>query len=287
MHDFKFFGRQLLFLPLLCLADFTADAASPQAETRQSTARAASAEPAAPVVYSYEIVQTYPHDPQAYTQGLVYRDDFLYEATGPLNGYSGPGSSIRKVDLQSGRVLQIRHVEEPVFGEGIAIFADRLIQLTWKSGRGFVYDLETFNPIAQFSYATQGWGLTHDGERLIMSDGTSTLYFRDPLTLKETGRVQVRVGETPVANLNELEYIDGEVYANISRTDYIARIDPRSGQVVAWIDLRGLLGNEDRAGRRVEVLNGIAYDARNDRLFVTGKWWPKLYEIKLVRKKNP
>ena len=287
MRHREYLGCQLLLLLFVWPTSACSDAPSPQVIGPRPTEQVESAERVEPVVYSYEIVQTLPHDPEAYTQGLVYREGFLYEGTGPLNGRSGPGSSIRKVDLQSGRVLQIHHVEAPVFGEGIAIFSNRLIQLTWKAGRAFVYDLNTFNPLAQISYTTQGWGLTHDGEQLIMSDGTSTLYFRDPFTLEETRRVQVRAGERPVVNLNELEYIGGEVYANIWRTDYIARIDPHSGQVVAWIDLGGLLSAGNRRGRRAEVLNGIAYDARNDRLFVTGKWWPQLYEIKLVRKQTP
>ena len=259
-----------LWLATACSGD------SPQEKEPQSTEPVAYAEPS---LYTYEIVRKYPHDPNAFTQGLVYLEGVLYEGTG-INGRS----SLRKVELASGQVLQQRDIEQRFFGEGIAIFANRVLQITWQSKTAFAYDLDTFEPLAQFSYATEGWGLTHDGERLIMSDGTSTLYFRDPFSFEQTGQIAVRQGDKPVANLNELEYINGEVYANIWQTDHIARIDTESGQITAWIDLSGLLSAEDRGGRRVDVLNGIAYDQRNDRLFVTGKWWPTLYEIKLVLK---
>ena len=232
---------------------------------------------AEPALYGYEVVNAYPHDPAAFTQGLVYLEGVLYEGTG-LNGRS----SLRKVELETGRVLQQRDLDTRFFGEGIAIFNNRVLQITWQSQTAFVYDVDTFELRTQFSYATEGWGLTHDGERLIMSDGTSTLYFRDPFSFAETGRVAVRQGDSPVANLNELEFIDGQVFANIWQSDRIVRIDPHSGQVTGIIDLSGLLSAADRGGRRVDVLNGIAYDARGDRLFVTGKWWPKLYEVKLV-----
>ena len=162
-----------------------------------------------------------------------------------------------------------------------------MLQLTWRSQTAFVYDLDTFEVRTQFSYPTEGWGLTHDGQKLIISDGTSTLYFRDPFTFAETGRVTVYQGESPVTNLNELEYIDGQVFANVWQRDYIVRIDPQSGQVTGIIDLKGLLSEADRGGRRVDVLNGIAYDSAGDRLFVTGKLWPKLYEINLVTNQNP
>jgi glutaminyl-peptide cyclotransferase len=259
-----------LWLATACSGD------SSQAKEPQSTEPVAYAEPS---LYSYEIVRKYPHDPNAFTQGLVYLEGVLYEGTG-INGRS----SLRKVELASGQVLQQRDIEQRFFGEGIAIFANRVLQITWQSKTAFAYDLDTFEPLAQFSYATEGWGLTHDGERLIMSDGTSTLYFRDPFSFEQTGQIAVRQGDKPVANLNELEYINGEVYANIWQTDHIARIDPESGQITAWIDLSGLLSAEDRGGRRVDVLNGIAYDPSGERLFVTGKWWPTLYEIKLVLK---
>ena len=235
-----------------------------------------------PTLYGYEVVHTYPHDPTAFTQGLVYLEGFLYEGTG-LNGRS----SLRKVVLESGEVTQQHDLSARFFGEGIAIFNNRVLQLTWRSQTAFVYDLDTFEVRTQFSYPTEGWGLTHDGQKLIISDGTSTLYFRDPFTFAETGRVTVYQGETPVTNLNELEYIDGQVFANVWQRDYIVRIDPQSGQVTGIIDLKGLLSEADRGGRRVDVLNGIAYDSAGDRLFVTGKLWPKLYEINLVTNQNP
>ncbi len=234
--------------------------------------------PALPVpVYGYQIVKTYPHDPDAFTQGLVYVDGVLYEGTG-LNGRS----SLRRVDLESGQVLQRRDLAEEYFGEGIAVFGKRIIQLTWRSRVGFVYDRETFALQRQFSYPTEGWGLTHDGKSLIMSDGTATLRWLDPENFAETRSVVVRDQNGPVVNLNELEYIRGEVYANIWQTDRIARIDPQTGRVTGWIDLQGLLSLEERQSSAADVLNGIAYDAANDRLFVTGKLWPKLFEIKLI-----
>ena len=227
--------------------------------------------------YGYEIVHTYPHDPSAYTQGLFYLNGLLYEGTG-LNGRS----SIRKVKLETGEVLEKRDIPEQYFGEGIINWKDRIIEITWQSQTGFVYDLATFGLRSQFSYRGEGWGLTQDGKRIIMSDGTSELRFWDPETLQETGRVPVNDEGRPVPELNELEWIKGEVYANVYQTDRIARIDPASGRVVGWIDLTGILSPDDRRG--TDVLNGIAYDAKGDRLFVTGKLWPKLFEIRLVKK---
>lgn len=226
--------------------------------------------------YTYRIVNTYPHDPGAYTQGLIYQDDIFYEGTG-LRGQS----TLRKVEVETGQVLQLLRLPDELFGEGITIFGDRLIQLTWQARIGFVYDKNSFELQQEFTYPTEGWGLTHDGERLIMSDGTATLYFRNPVTLAETGQVEVFDENGPVILLNELEYINGEVFANIYRTDRIARIDPQTGRVLGWIDLTGLLGPEDRT-QPVDVLNGIAYDVETGRLFVTGKLWPKLFEIELI-----
>jgi glutaminyl-peptide cyclotransferase len=228
--------------------------------------------------YGYEVVHTYPHDPQAYTQGLFYLNGFLYESTG-LNGQS----SIRKERLETGEILQRRDVPEQYFGEGIINWKDRLVEITWRTQVGFVYDLASFALKSQFSYPGEGWGLTQDGKRIIMSDGTAELRFWDPETLRETGRVRVTADGMPVDQLNELEWVKGEVYANVYQTDRIARIDPASGKVVGWIDLTGILSPADRV-RQVDVLNGIAYDAAANRLFVTGKWWPKLFEIKLVKK---
>jgi glutamine cyclotransferase len=232
---------------------------------------------AAAPVYGYKVINVYPHDPQAYIQGLVYQDGIFYEGTGRRGQ-----STLRKVAVDSGEVLQRVDLPPELFGEGIVIYEDRIIQLTWQAGFGFVYNKDSFDLQQNFSYSTEGWGITHDGTRLIMSDGTARLYFWDPDTLEEIGRVAVLDNGQPVVRLNELEYIHGEVYANIWQTDRIARIDPQTGQVVGWIDLSGLLGPEDRAAQPVDVLNGIAYDADNDRLFVTGKLWPKLFEIELV-----
>ena len=228
-------------------------------------------------VYGFKIINTYPHDPNAYIQGLVYENGFFYEGTG-LKGRS----TLRKVELETGKVLQLTNLLPELFGEGITIFGDRIIQLTWHAGIGFVYDQESFELLQLFNYPTEGWGITHDGERLIMSDGTANLYFWDPDSLAEIGRVEVFDNGQPVTWLNELEYINGEIFANVWQTDRIARIDPDTGRVVGWIDLTGLQSPEDRSQQRGAVLNGIAYDADNDRLFVTGKLWPKLYEIELI-----
>jgi len=185
------------------------------------------------------------------------------------------------VDLESGEVLQLYSLPPEYFGEGIVVWQDRIIQLTWKSGQGFVYDRESFELLDTFRYPTEGWGITHDGARLIMSDGTHVLRFWDPETLAEVGSVEVYANGTPVAQLNELEYVQGMVLANVYQNDYIAVIDPQTGQLTAWIDLRGLLEPEDYA-EPVDVLNGIAYDADGERLFVTGKLWPKLFEVELL-----
>jgi len=226
-------------------------------------------------VYTYEVVNVYPHDHGAFTQGLVFENGFLYEGTG-LRGQS----TLRKVTLETGDVVQIHQLPSRFFGEGIAIYGDRIVQLTWQSRQGFVYDKDSFALLRDFSYPTEGWGITHDGERLIMSDGTSTLYFLHPDTFEETGRVEVKDDGQPIQLLNELEYIHGEVYANVWQTDRIARINPETGAVTGWIDLKGLMSANERAGSGA-VLNGIAYDAAGDRLFVTGKLWPKLFELVL------
>ncbi len=225
--------------------------------------------------FKYRVVRSYPHDPEAYTQGLVYRDNVFYEGTG-LNGRS----SLRKVQPETGAVLQIRRLDPQYFGEGLALVGSNLVQLTWQTEVGFVYDLATFEPRRTFSYTGEGWGLTTDEKRLILSDGSSVLRFLDPATFKETGRLTVKDAGMPVEQLNELEIVKGEIYANVYQTHRIARISPQSGQVIGWIDLTGLLSARESAG--VDVLNGIAYDAAKDRLFVTGKLWPKLFEIQIV-----
>jgi glutamine cyclotransferase len=230
--------------------------------------------PSQPMRYGYEVIATYPHDPQAFTQGLQYVDGVLYEGTG-LYGRS----SLRRVDLETGTVEQQIDIDSQYFGEGIYVLEDRIYQLTWTSHVAFLYDRASFEQIDQFSYPTEGWGLTYDGEELIMSDGSSTLFRRDPETFEEVGRFAVREVERPVNLLNELEYIDDQIWANIWQTDQIVMIDPSSGQVVGRVDFTGLLSSEEAAS--ADVLNGIAYDEENDRIFVTGKLWPTLFEIKL------
>lgn len=227
-------------------------------------------------VYTYRILETYPHDPAAFTEGLAYDDGVLYEGTG-LNGRS----TVRRVALESGEILQQYALPAQYFGEGITIYNGSLVQLTWKSHVGFVYDKDSFRRLRGFTYPTEGWGLTNDGKRLIMSDGTATLRFLDPDSLEQTGQVEVRDDHGPVTRLNELEYVNGEIYANVWKTNRIARINPKSGAVTGWIDLTGLLQRAD-VSQRVDVLNGIAYDAAGGRLFVTGKWWPKLFQIELI-----
>lgn len=218
----------------------------------------------------------YPHDPDAFTEGLAFDEGILYEGTG-LYGRS----ALRRVDLETGRALQIHELPAQFFGEGVTIYKDEIIQLTWQSHVGLVYDKESFELLREFHYPTEGWGITYDGKRLILSDGTSTLHFLDPETFAEIGRIEVRADDGPVTGLNELEYVRGEIYANIWPTDRIAMIAPQTGQVTGWIELEGLLGEGDRS-QPVDVLNGIAYDSKGDRLFVTGKLWPKLFEIELI-----
>jgi glutaminyl-peptide cyclotransferase len=241
---------------------------------------AASQPAAATPTFGYRVLASYPHDPGAFTQGLAYEDGTLYEATGSVG--VGP-SSLRRVDLATGTVQARHDLAGEDFGEGIAVVGDRIIQLTWQSQTGFVYDRATFRPLGSFRYPGEGWGLAYDGRRLIMSDGTDRLRFLDPRTFVETGSVLVRDAGRPIDQLNELEYIDGQVYANVWQTDRIVRIDPATGRVTAVIDLAGLLPAADRESGQVDVLNGIAYDATGDRLFITGKLWPKLFEIELVK----
>lgn len=229
-----------------------------------------------PADCGYTVVHTYPHDPEAFTQGLVYESGVLYEGTG-LYG----SSSLRKVQLETGEVLRKHDLTSAYFGEGIALFNGKIYQLTWKNKHGFVYSVDSFAVTSEFSYTTEGWGLTHDGNRLIMSDGSANLYFLDPDTLERTGELAVHDAQGSVTRLNELEWVNGEILANVWQTDDIVRIDPISGSVKGRIHLGGLLSLEDRAGNP-DVLNGIAYDATQDRLFVTGKLWPKLFEIRLV-----
>jgi len=229
--------------------------------------------------YGYRVVKTYPHDRTAFTQGLEYRDGFLYEGTGMFGR-----SSVRKLDLDSGRIIQRYDLPQPFFGEGITVLNQQILELTWQSQTGFVYDKSSFQVLRSFDYPGEGWGLTNDGKQIYMSDGSADIRVWDSSTLKEIRRITVKDGATPVTQLNELEWVRGEIYANVWQTDRIARISPVDGRVLGWIDLTGILPKSERPDPDA-VLNGIAYDAAGDRLFVTGKLWPKIFEIKLVPKK--
>ena len=225
---------------------------------------------------SYRIVHTWPHDPHAFTQGLIFADGHLYESTG-LNGQS----SLRMVDLETGRVLQDQTVSSQYFAEGLAAWGSTLVQLTWETEIALVYDRFSFRLLRTFPYRGEGWGLTADDKHLILSDGTANLRFFDPATFRELRRITVKDHGKPVTDLNELEFVRGEIYANVWHSDRIARISPKTGKVLGWIDLKGLLPASEHSSAEA-VLNGIAYDAANDRLFVTGKLWPKLFEIKVI-----
>ncbi len=228
------------------------------------------------LVYTYSIVNTFPHDSYAFTQGLVVEsDDVLLEGTGNYGA-----SSLRRVGLRNGTVLQQYNLSSDYFGEGIAVVGDRLIQLTWQNYTGFVYNKTTFELLETFSLSTEGWGLTYNGTHLILSDGTSTLYFLDPNTFQTVGNAAVHDGGMLISRLNELEYINGDVYANIWQEHRIAIINPQTGQVKAYIDLTGLYQTSNPNA----VLNGIAYNSRTNQLYITGKYWPHLYEIQLVLK---
>jgi glutamine cyclotransferase len=228
-------------------------------------------------IYGYRVKNSYPHDRAAFTQGLVFEDGYLLEGTG-LHGRS----TLRRVELETGKIIQFRGLPVRYFGEGITIFDGRIVQLTWQARTGFVYDRNSFALREKFHYPTEGWGLTHDGNRLILSDGTDILYFLDPGTFEQIGKLRVVDHQgAAVTRLNELEYVKGEIFANIWQTDRIARIAPDTGRVTGWIDLAGLLNRQGQIPP-VDVLNGIAYDEAGDRLFVTGKLWPKLFEIELI-----
>jgi len=229
-----------------------------------------------PQVYGYKIVNVYPHDPSAFTQGLIYEDGFLYEGTG-LYGKS----TLRKVDLVTGKVLKLLPLSPGYFGEGVTSWQGLLIQLTCKERKGFVYERENFRLLREFSYTTEGWGITHNNTHLIMSDGSASLYFLEPETFAQVRKIEVRDRGVPVTGLNELEYVKDKIYANIWRSERIAIISPQSGRVEGWIDLTGLSGAMDHS-HNIDVLNGIAYDRDKDRLFVTGKLWPKIFEIILI-----
>lgn len=227
-------------------------------------------------ILSYEIVNVFPHDLNAFTQGLIWKEGYLYESTG-LYG----SSSLRKTDLTTGEVLQHISLPNDYFAEGITIFNGKIFLLTWKEKTGFIFDINTFNLIDTFHYTYEGWGITNDDEHLIVSDGTSALHIIDPEKLEEVKQINVHDGIYLINNINELEYIDGYIFANIWQTEKIAVIEPDSGKVVFWLDLSGILDNVGH-NKKVDVLNGIAYDVENNRLFVTGKFWPVLFEIEMA-----
>ncbi|ELR98661.1 glutaminyl-peptide cyclotransferase [Gloeocapsa sp. PCC 73106] len=227
-------------------------------------------------IYRYEILHTYPHDPQAFTQGLIYDQGSLYESTG-LRGQS----SLRRVALTTGKLLQIHHLPYRYFAEGLTLRDNQLIQITWQEQTGFIYDSQSFQPLGKFTYDTEGWGLTHDDKYLIMSDGSDNIYFLDPLSFVPVKRIQVRDRGQPISKLNELEYVDGQIWANIWGSNCIAKIAPKTGRVTAWINLKGLR-SPSLAANPNAVLNGIAYDREQKRLYVTGKLWSELFEIKLI-----
>jgi len=273
-----------VFLWILAWCAGTVGLACPNSEPKEETPPppppATAKRPSAPAeasvaLYGYKIIRTFPHDPRHFTQGLFYQDGFLYEGTG-LYGQS----VLIKRELATNKIAKKVRLPRRYFGEGITLFNNQILQLTWKSRTGFRYDEATFRLLDKFTYDTQGWGLTHDGTRLILSDGTDTLRFLDPNTCAETGRISVRYNGRPLREINELEFVEGHIYANVLPTDYIAIIAPDTGRVTAWIDLRGLYDPPDASSG--SVLNGIAYNPETKHLLVTGKLWPKLFEIELV-----
>lgn len=273
----------LLFLTLPACGDGGgAPHISTQASPTSSATPPAPAQPPARAeevpVYGYEVVESYPHDTKAYTQGLAFHDGLLYESTGQYGE-----SSLRRVELKKGKVKKKIEVPGQYFAEGMTILNGKIYQLTWQQNKGFIYDLKDFKLEGEFTYDGEGWGLTTDGQSLILSDGTSTLRFIDPASFRVTRTISVVHGQQPLMDINELEFIQGEIYANVWKTDRIARIDPGSGRLLSWIDLTGLRPEETLRNTE-NVLNGIAYDSSGDRLYVTGKRWPKLFEIRLKKK---
>lgn len=274
-------SRACLWLSALLF--LTAGCHSQTPENAVTPAPAASPPPVKPIndvqarSATVEVVKAYPHDPKAFTQGLLWHDGELYESTG-LEGRS----SLRRVDLLTGKVMQIRSLSGDIFGEGLCLAGGKLIQISWQNQRAFIYDSHSFAPLGEWSYTGEGWGLAYDGHDIIMSDGSDYLTWRDPQTFQEKKRLQVTYNGQPLKALNELEWIDGEVWANVWRTDYIVRIDPQSGVVTEYIDCSGLLKGIAHGGE--DVLNGIAYDPDKKRIFITGKLWPRLFEIKVREK---
>ncbi len=243
-----------------------------------SLTTACAQDPHAFVYYDYRVINSYPHDENAFTQGLFFDDGILFESTGQLGQ-----SSVRKVDLKTGKILERIDLPDTIFGEGIALADGKIVTLSWRAKKGFVYDKQSLSLTGEFSYDTEGWGITHDGTQFIMSDGSATLQMLDTKTLAVTKTLDITFRGKPISRLNELEWIDGEIFANVWQTNAIMRIDPLTGIVTSVIDLRGLLSDEDKTSK-TNVLNGIAYDAEKKRLFVTGKNWPKLFEIELIER---
>jgi len=229
-----------------------------------------------PKNYGYKVVQTYPHDREAFTQGLIYDKGIMFESTGQKTS-----SSLRETEMKTGRVVRQLDLDDTLFGEGITLYGDRLYLVTWQNKVGFVYEKTTFKVINKIYYATEGWGLTTIGDKIVMSDGTNILYYYDPETFTVISRIEVYDNEQKIDSLNELEYINGEIWANVWMTDKIARIDPLTGKVLSYINLKGLLPESEKRPD-TDVLNGIAFDKESDRIFVTGKKWPKLYEIRIT-----
>jgi glutamine cyclotransferase len=272
----------LTLVPLLIALDQSgcASTSGGNAKRAVSTAATAQKQKEGVPVLSARVVAAYPHDPHAFTQGLEYYGGYLYESTGKIGE-----STLRKVALETGEVIHKVGLPSQDFGEGLTIFRGKIYQLTWLSKKGFLYGLDSFRKMGEFHYEYEGWGLTHDDKSLILSDGTNTLRFLDPVSFDVTRRIEVYAGEEAVTNLNELEYIDGEIFSNVWHAPRIARIDPHSGQVVAWIDLRALALKEQRGSE--DVLNGIAYDREAHRLFITGKNWPEIIQIQVESKPQP
>lgn len=264
----------------LAIVFFLAVGCGPASPTMINNA-VSNTKPALVPTYTYDIVATYPHDPKAFTQGLVFRDGVMYEGTGG-EGSDPYTSSLRKVELATGKVLQKHDLPRELFGEGIAILGDKIFQLTWKDGKAFVYERDTFRLLQEFTYQGEGWGLTEDGTNLYLSDGTHVIRVIDPSNFKNVRHIVVKDERgSPIMQLNELEWVKGEIWANLWQKGWIVRIDPNTGNLLGRIDLNKIADEEQRGNRNADVLNGIAYDAQSDRLFVTGKLWTRLFEIKL------
>ena len=280
-----FLATALLFTGFSCRSESASSGAENRAGRTEVNANGSSENPAEPLalgpvpIYGYEVVNAWPHDEEAFTQGLVFHDGKFLESTGQYGR-----STLRRVEPKTGKVVQQVEVPGQYFAEGLTLFGGKIYQLTWQDRKGFIYDPETFRLTGEFRYDGEGWGLTHDGESLILSDGTSQIRFLDPQTFRVRRTINVTDGGRPVRELNELEYVRGEIWANVWHHERIARVDPRTGRVVGWIDLAGIIPRAELHDPEEGVLNGIAYDAAGDRIFVTGKLWPKIFEIRIKRK---